>query len=130
MSVKEVMARYQDAWQRNDWDEAMAIWSDDIVHHVPGHGPLSGTFTGKASFLDHYTSIFEKLGGTIEVVGFHDMLIADDHAVALVTERAVRGERSLEFNRVVVYYVAGEHLTETWSYDWDPGSLDAFWADS
>jgi hypothetical protein len=122
------MDRYQEAWSRNDWDAAMAIWSEDIVHHVPGHGPLSGTFTGKANFLDHYGRIFEELGGTIEVVGFHDLLVSEDHAVALVTERAIRGERSLDFNRVVVYHVNGEHITETWSYDWDPESLSKFWS--
>jgi hypothetical protein len=84
------MSRYRDAWQHSDWDEAMAFWSDDILHHVPGHGPRSGMFTGKASFLDHDIEVFELLGGTIEVVGFHDRLISDDHAVALVTERAIR----------------------------------------
>ena len=39
------------------------------------------------------------------MVGFHDVLVSDEHAVALVRELAVREERSPEFNRVVVYHL-------------------------
>jgi hypothetical protein len=37
------------------------------------------------------------------VVEFHDVLVSEGHAAALVKEQAVRWERSLEFTRVVVY---------------------------
>jgi ketosteroid isomerase-like protein len=122
------MRAYFDAWLRNDWDEAISFWDEDIVHHVAGHGPLSGDFRGKQGFLDAYGEVFGRLGGTIEVVSLHDFLSGDDHAVALVTERAVRGDRSLDFNRVVVYHVRDDRIVETWSYDWDPAELDAFWS--
>jgi ketosteroid isomerase-like protein len=123
-----IFDRYLQAWLDDDWDAAVALWSEDVVHHVPGSHRLAGTFRGKQAFLDHYHQVFEEVGGTIEVVGVHDVLQSEDHAVALVTERAVRGERSLEFNRVVVYHTDGEHITETWSFDFDPYSIDEFWA--
>jgi ketosteroid isomerase-like protein len=124
----DTMRAYFDAWLRNDWDAAMAFWADEVVHHVAGHGPLSGDFHGKQAFLDAYGAIFERLGGTIEVVGLHDFVAGPDHAVALVTERAIRGDRSLDFNRVVVYHVRDGRIVETWSYDWDPAALDEFWS--
>jgi ketosteroid isomerase-like protein len=34
--IAEVMGRYVEAWERNDPEGAMALWADDIVHHVPG----------------------------------------------------------------------------------------------
>jgi uncharacterized protein len=128
-SIKaEVMERYVEAWERNDWEAATAIWADDVVHHVPGRSRLAGDFFGKQAFLDHYGRVFAELGGTIEVVEFHDVLVSEDHAVALVKERAVRGERSLEFNRVVVYHLHDGKIAETWSHDYDLYALDEFWS--
>ena len=123
----EIMRGYVEAWERNDCDAALAFWSDDIIHHVPGRSRLAGDFHGKQAFLEHYGKVFADLGGTIEVVAGHDVLVSDDHAVALVVERAVRGERSLEFNRVVVYHIRDGKIVETWSHDYDPYALDAFW---
>ena len=127
-SISEVMRRYVEAWERNDSEAATAIWADDIVHHVPGRSPLAGDFVGKQAFLDHYGRVFTELGGTIEVVEFHEVLVSEDHAVALVKERAVRGERSLEFNRVVVYHLRDGKLAKTWSHDYDLYALDEFWS--
>ncbi len=122
-----LMAAYRLAWVRNNWDEATSMWSEDVVHHVPGRHRLAGSFRGKQAFLDHYGQVFEQLEGTIEVVDFHDVLTSDEHAVTLVRERAVRGERTLEFDRVVVYHLEEGRIVETWSYDFDPYALDAFW---
>jgi ketosteroid isomerase-like protein len=124
----ETMDRYRDAWSKNDWDAATAIWADDVVHHVPGRHRLSGTFQGKQAFLDGYREVFEDLGGTIEVVEFHDLLTSEEHAVALVRERAIRGAHTLDFDRVVVYHTRDHRIVETWSYDFDPYALDEFWA--
>ena len=126
--IASTMERYRAAWGRNDWEAAMAIWSDDIVHHVPGRHRLAGTFRGKQSFLDHYGSVFGELGGTIEVVEIRDVLVSGGRAVSVVVERAVRGERTLEFDRVVLYRIEGDHIVETWSYDFDPYALDEFWS--
>jgi ketosteroid isomerase-like protein len=127
-SKAEVMERFVEAWERSDWEAATAIWADDVVHHVPGRSQLAGDFFGKQAFLDHYGRVLAELGGTIEVVEFHDVLVSEDHAVALVKERAVRGERRLEFNRVVVYHLRDGKIAETWSHDYDLYALDEFWS--
>ena len=62
------------------------------------------------------------------MVEVHDVLVGAEHAVAWVEERAVRGERSLEFDRVNVYRLEGGRITEIWSYDSDPYALDEFWS--
>jgi ketosteroid isomerase-like protein len=127
-AIRSVMLLYRDAWLHNDWDAALDIWSDDIVHHVPGRHRLAGTFRGKQAFLDHYGAVFEALDATIEVIDVHDFLASDDHAVMLVTERAVRSDRTLDFQRVVVYHLEHGKIVETWSHDFDPYALDEFWA--
>jgi ketosteroid isomerase-like protein len=128
MTTQHTMRAYIGAWLAGDWDGATAFWSEDVVHHVPGRGPLSGDFQGKRAFLAAYDQIFERLGGTIQVVSVHDVLASNEHAVMLVTERAVRGRRHLDFNRVVVYHVRNGKIVETWSYDYDPTALDEFWS--
>ena len=51
------------------------------------------------------------------------MLLGTEHAVALVKEWAVGGERSLEFDRVNVYRLGDGKIVEIWSYDSDPYAL-------
>jgi ketosteroid isomerase-like protein len=123
-----LMRDYYDAWLANDPDRAMGHWADEIVHHVPGRSRLSGDFHGKRAFRSAYEAAFDALGGTIEVVAVHEFLVKGDHAVGLVRERAVRGARALEFDRVVVYHLRDGKIVETWSHDFDPYALDEFWA--
>jgi hypothetical protein len=40
----------------------------------------------------------------------------------------VRGQRTLDFDRVNVYHLRGGKIAEIWSYDSDPYALDEFWA--
>jgi uncharacterized protein len=124
----ELLKQYVEASERKDWEAATAFWADDVVLHVQGRYPLAGDFVGKRPFLEHYGRLFAELGGTMELVEVREVLLGAEHAVALVKERAVRGERSLEFDCVNVYHLRGGKIAEIWSYDSDPYALDEFWA--
>jgi uncharacterized protein len=124
----EVLKQYVAAFGRKDWEAATAFWADDVVLHVQGRNPLAGDFVGKHAFLGHYGRLFAELGGTMELVEVREVLLGAEHAVALVKERAVRGERSLDFDRVNVYRLRDGKIEEIWSYDSDPYALDEFWA--
>jgi uncharacterized protein len=99
-----------------------------VAVHVQGKNPLAGDFVGKQAFLEHYGRLFAELGGTMELIEVHEVLIGTEHAVALVRERALRGVRSLDFDRVNVYRLQGGKIAEIWSYDSDPYALDEVWA--
>jgi uncharacterized protein len=124
----ELLKQYVEASERKDWEAATAFWADDVVLHVQSRNPLAGDFVGKRPFLEHYGRLFAELGGTMELVEVREVLLGAEHAVALVKERAVRGERRLEFDRVNVYHLRGGKIAEIWSYDSDPYALDEFWA--
>jgi hypothetical protein len=64
----------------------------------------------------------------MELIEVREVLLGAKHAVALVKERAVRGQRSLDFDRVNVYHLRGGEIAEIWLYDSDPYALDEFWA--
>ena len=128
ISDNEVMKRYVEAIEREDWEAATAFWADDVLLHFPGSSPFSGDFVGKQAFLEHYGRLSAELGGTIVLAEVHEVLLGGKHVVALVRERAVRGERTLEFERVNVYSLGGGKIREIWAYDYDLYALDKFWS--
>jgi ketosteroid isomerase-like protein len=128
-SNAEVFKQYVEAFERKDWETATAFWAEDVVLHVQGRNPLAGDFFGKQAFLKHYQRLFAELNGTMELVEeVREVLLGAVHAVAIGKERAVRGERSLDFERVNVYRLRGGKIAEIGSYDSDPYALDEFWA--
>ncbi len=124
----EAMKRYMEAIERKDLKAATAFWADDVLLHFPGKNPFSGDFVGREAFMEHYGRLSAELGGTIELAEVHEVLLGTERVVALIRERAVRGERTLEFDRVNVYRVRSGKITEIWAYDYDPYALDEFWS--
>ena len=124
----ELLNRYVEALERKDLQAATAFWADDVVLHAQGRHLFAGDFFGKRAFLEYHRRLFAELEGTIELVEVRDVLVGSERAVTLVKERAVRGERTLEFDRVNVYEISGGRITEIWSYDSDPYTLDEFWS--
>jgi ketosteroid isomerase-like protein len=124
----EAMKRYLGAVERKDWQAATAFRADDDVLHFPGRSPFSGDFVGKEVFLERYDRLREELGGTIELAEVREVLMGSVRVVALVTERAMRGERTLEFERVNVYSWAGGEITEIRTHDYNPSALEEFWS--
>jgi hypothetical protein len=124
----ELLNRYVEALERKDLQAATAFWADDVVLHAQGRPLFAGEFLGKRAFLEYHGRLFAELEGTIELVEVRDVLVGSERAVALVKERAVRGERTSEFDRVNVYEISGGRIAEIWSYDSDPYALDEFWS--
>jgi hypothetical protein len=54
------------------------------------------------------------------------VLLGSERLVALVTVRAVRGGRTMGFERVNVYSWAGGEITEIRAYDYNPRALEEF----
>ena len=125
--IETVVTEYRDALERHDSDAAMALWADDIVVHVNGRNVLSGTFSGKARFQQTQRWIFLEHDSGVDVVEVHDLLISDDHAVALIEERAHRGEAALQYRRLLIFHVRNGHISELWCIAEDPYALDQFW---
>ena len=124
----QAMKRYLEAVERKDWQAATAFWADDVVLRFPGRSPFSGDFVGKEAFLEHYDRRREELGGTIELAEVKEVFLGSERVVALVTERAARGEKTMEFERVNVYWWDGGEITEIRAFDYDPRALEEFFS--
>ncbi len=125
--IEAVVAAYRSALEDHDLETAMGLLADDIVHHVTGRNATSGTFQGKARFQQTYDWLFREHDAGIDVAAFHDVLFSDDHAVALVEERAHRGERTVRYRRVMIFHVRNHKISEIWTIAHDPYELDQFW---
>ena len=51
------------------------------------------------------------------------------HAGTFLGQDAVRGERTLDVDRVVVYRIVDSRIAEIWVRDWDQYAYDEFFAD-
>jgi hypothetical protein len=126
MGHYETMQAYLGHIAANDWEAANAYFADDMVAHVSGTHALSGTYEGAAAFMG-YLGQATAMMDSLEIAP-HDLLASDDHAVVLATITAARGGKTQSMNRVVVYHLAGDQITELWIVDDDQAAVDDFMA--
>ena len=81
-----------DAFSRGDIPTAIAAFAEDIFWHVPGRGPLSSDYRGRAEVLGFFGHFMELSGGTFRLQ-VDDVLAKGDRVVVLCTESAQRGGR-------------------------------------
>ncbi len=103
------------------------LFDKDIVWHNPGHTETSGDHRGVDAVIATFVRQFELTDGTFNVE-VHDILGSDDHGVALVTVRGQRSGKSLEQPYAHVCHFRGGRLVESWILDFDPYTVDEFFA--
>jgi uncharacterized protein len=102
-------------------------FADDIVWHIAGTGPLAGDYEGIAQVMDVLGRVSALSAGTVQP-DLHDVLISNDHAVALTTLRAERSGKQLQLNLVHVIHSEDGKATEIWTHSSDPAGAADFWA--
>ena len=110
------------AFFAGDMETAGNGFADDIVVHLPGRNPLSGTYHGK-------DQVFAMLAAESELVSdptteIHDVLASDDHAVVLRTDSVSRNGRTWAGPCVDVMHVKDGKITEYWNTSLDQYGYD------
>ena len=100
---------------------------NDVVWHIAGTGPLAGDYTGAAEVIGLLTKISQLAGGSVRP-DLHDVLVSDDHTVALATIRAQRAGKRLRLNLVHVIHSKDGKATEIWTHSSDPAGAAHFWS--
>ena len=100
---------------------------NDVVWHIAGTGPLAGDYTGAAEVIGLLTKISQLAGGSVRP-DLHDVLVSDDHTVALATIRAQRAGKHLQLNLVHVIHSEDGKATEIWTHSSDPAGAAHFWS--
>jgi ketosteroid isomerase-like protein len=116
------------AYGRGDFSALQnQFFADDIVWHVAGTGPMAGQYEGIAQVMSVLGKLSQLSGGTVETE-LHDVLVSNDHTVALATIRAERSGKKLQLNLVHVIHSVNGKATEVWTYTSDPTAAAEFWA--
>ena len=81
----KLVRRLRSAYAAADIEVIDQLLTDDVVFHVPGRHPLSGTYVGKTDvfgYLVQVAALSESVDGGFEV---HSVTGDDDHVGSLVT---------------------------------------------
>jgi ketosteroid isomerase-like protein len=99
-----------------------AFMADDIVWHETGRTePRRGKDELRAAMMSgarDYSIAYE----------LHDVVANDDHAVALGTATATRGDTTLTYRTTEVFHMRDGRATERWAFSDDTAAIIAFFA--
>src|ERR1700758_2765850 len=116
------------AYGRGDFSALQnQFFAEDIIWHVAGPGPMAGQYEGIAQVMSVLGKLSQLSGGTVETE-LHDVLVSNDHTVALATIRAERSGKKLQLNLGHVIHSVNGKATEVWTYTSDPTAAAEFWA--
>jgi len=104
-----------------------AVFDPAITWHVPGHGPLSGDYTGHAQVGGFFQRTMELSKGAFGI-DVHNVLADGDLVVAVVTVKAQRNGVSASFPEVHVWRLQDGRVTEFREYQGDEQQEDRFWS--
>jgi ketosteroid isomerase-like protein len=122
----ELFRRGYAAFGAGDLDTVRSLLAGDVVWHNPGTSHLAGDYTGVEATIGLFLKLFEESGGTFKLE-VHDVLANDDHAVALVTASASKGDASFTSRAAHIVHIKDGKLTESWFFGEDQAAADAFW---
>jgi ketosteroid isomerase-like protein len=117
---------YQD-FAHGDVASVFGVLDPAITWHIPGHGPLSGDFTGHEEIGAFLRRTMELSGGSFRI-DVERVLADGEIVVALVTVNARRNGTAASFPEVHVWRVTDGRVTAFREYQGDEQREDRFWA--
>lgn len=83
MNNKQIVQQWFDCIARNDAAGAFALFADDVVYHLKGTTPVSGTYRGLKSIVeDFFTPWRQQIDGDL-VVTVDELIGEGERVVAL-----------------------------------------------
>jgi uncharacterized protein len=122
-----IIRKAYDDFAKGNIPAVFAVFDAAITWHVPGHGPLSGDYTGHAQVGGFFQRTMELSQGAFGI-DVHNVLADGDVVVALVTVKAQRNAVSASFPEVHVWRLKHGKVTEFREYQGDEQREDRFWS--
>jgi uncharacterized protein len=124
---EELVRKGYEAFGSGDMQTLGQLFAEDVVWNTPGHNPLAGTRKGQQEVFQQFAQIAELTEGSFSLEP-HDLLANDEHAVALVTARGKRGDKTIEDHQVHVFHIEDGKVKEFWGHPTDQKAVDEFWS--
>ena len=115
------------AFGKGDLPALEELMTEDVVWHVAGSTPLSGTYRGRTAVLEFFGKVMEVTEGSFRAEPL--TLLADDHyGCAPVRITAHRGDRHLDVMNVQASRMEDGRVAEFWDTTTDTEATEAFYA--
>ena len=99
-----------------------AFMADDIVWHEIGRAePRRGKAELRAAMMEGVRD------GTISYE-VHDVIANGDHAIAIGTATATRGDRTFRYRTAEIFHIRDGKAVERWAFSDDTAAIVAFFA--
>jgi ketosteroid isomerase-like protein len=117
-----------DAFSRGDFQAYRNYFADDVVWHVSGNHPLSGSYRGKEALFEYFDRVRELTDASLRVEP--ESVSADDgHVGVFARVTAERDGRRLDVTMAQAFTVdADGKWTEYWAMANDQAAVDEFWS--
>src|SRR4029453_2823121 len=112
----EGLRRGYEAYARGDLATLRGMFADTITFHFLGHTQLSGAYNGLSEVLGYFERLPE-IGAAFRFE-VHDLLVDDDHGVALLAGTAEREGERVEQKVVHVFHLNADGKAPAWGTFW------------
>jgi ketosteroid isomerase-like protein len=116
------------AFNAGDVDTLRAVLANDVVQHVPGNGPLAGTYKGVDSVLGYYAKLAELTGGTFRAALIETHGDGEGHVTAVHQMIATRNGVTRVSRGSILFTVVNGKATDLLQLQADLPGDDAFFA--
>ncbi len=117
-----------DVYNRGDFEALRDFYHEDIVWHVSGDHPLSGTYRGRDALFEYFRRARDLTDGTIRLQPAS--IVASEDRIAMFTRvTAQRGSEALDVVLSQTFRIGPDgRWIEYWSVPDDQEAIDVFWS--
>lgn len=112
-----------------DQAPAGAMLTADVVWHVPGRSAIAGDYRGREEVLRYFATRRDLARATLRIT-VRDVIADDGRAVIFAGGALRRNGRSLDWETVSVFRIAGGRIAECWVLPYDQYRFDEIWSPS
>ena len=113
-----------EAFTKGDLPALDGLFAEDVRWHVPGRGPLAGTYERRAAVYETLGRLMQLTEGSFRI-DVRWLLADDEHGAAAVEASAHRGDRTFTVTNAHLFRFAGDRVAEFWETSGDQYAQDA-----
>jgi ketosteroid isomerase-like protein len=111
---------------RKAYQEGTDVIADNVVWHVPGHNPVSGTYRGIKAYLQDMVAKMAPIDEWI--VDVESVMVNGNMAVTQVRVRGLRKNHRVDLAGAHVMRLENGKVVEGWGFVEDQDVLDQFFS--
>ncbi|MGZ4479592.1 MAG: nuclear transport factor 2 family protein [Nocardioidaceae bacterium] len=117
-----------EAFNTGDLATLQSLFAHDVMQHVPGHGPLAGTYKGVDAVLGYYGKLAELTDGTLraDLIDVHGD--GQGHVSAYFQSSAVRKGTKRVTRQSILFTFIGDKASDLLELHADLPGDDAFFS--